>query len=564
MTDDLGAEAMTIVEKTEVRISGLQRAVVLHLQRLNLTIPVTRLPRRRKNGLKRCPTCQESYTDETLKFCRIDGALLISDSSDLESSETALLSQQGSSNPPIDEVQARTPSIAVLPFVNMSVDREQEYFCDGLAEELINALSKTEDLKVAARTSAFSFKGKDVKVSEIGQALNVGAVLEGSVRKAGKRLRIIVQLINASDGYHLWSERYDRQMEDVFEIQDEITLAIVEALKVKLLGAERAALLKRHTENTEAYHLYLKGRYYWNKRTELKKGLGYFQQAIELDPNYALSYVGLADSYNLLAGHSGLSPKENFPRAKAAALKALELDGKLAEAHASLGFVMYRFDWDWLGAEREFKRALKMNPSYATASHWYGEFLALMGRFGESIAKMTKAQELDPLSLPINTDLGQSFFFARQYNQAEEQFHRTLEIDPNFVRAHVLLGDCYEQMLRYDEAEAEFQKAVDLSGGKTLAMAALGHAYAMSGKGSAAQKMLDDMMELARQDYVSPYDIAVIHTGLGERDLAFAWLNKACQDRSVWLVCLQVDPRLDSLRQDARFTDLLQGVNLRA
>jgi adenylate cyclase len=513
--------------------------------------------------MKRCPTCQESYTDETLKFCRVDGALLISDSADLESSETALLSQQRTRNSAIDEVQARTPSIAVLPFVNMSVDREQEYFCDGLAEELINALSKTEDLKVAARTSAFSFKGKDVKVSEIGQALNVGAVLEGSVRKAGNRLRIIVQLINASDGYHLWSERYDRQMEDVFEIQDEITLAIVEALKVKLLGAERAALLRRYTENTEAYHLYLKGRYYWNKRTELKKGIEYFQQAIELDPNYALSYVGLADCYNLLAGHSGLSPKETFPRAKVAALKALELDGKLAEAHASLGFVMYRFDWDWLGAEREFKRALEMNPSYATANHWYGEFLALMGRFGESIAEMRRAQELDPLSLPINTDMGQSFFFARQYHQAEEQFRKTLEIDPNFVRAHVLLGECYEQMLRYDEAEAEFQKAVEQSGGKTLTLAALGHAYAMSGKRTAAQKMLDDLVELAQKDYVSPYDIAVIHTGLGEPDLAFAWLDKAYQDRSVWSVCLQVDPRLDTLRQDARFTELLRGVNLR-
>src|SRR6185503_3272472 len=291
-------------------------------------------------------------------------------------------------------------SIAVLPFINMSADAENEYFCDGLAEELLNALTRIGDLKVAARTSAFSFKGRNTNVSEIGAALNVKTVLEGSVRKSANRLRITAQLINVADGYHLWSERYDREMKDIFDVQDEITLAIVDALKVKLLGDEKQAVLKRHTDDNEAYQLYLKGRYYWNKRTAegFEKALECFEEAIARDSNYALAYAGLADTHNTRGSYSIVPPKEAFPLAKAAADKALELDDRLAEAHNSRAFLLYMFDWNWSTANEEFQRALELNPDYATAHHWYGWYLIATGRLDEAQREMKRAQRLDSLS----------------------------------------------------------------------------------------------------------------------------------------------------------------------
>jgi TolB-like protein len=360
---------------------------------------------------------------------------------DLKKLESSILKREFSST-------KSQPSIAVLPFTNLSGDKEQEYFCDGMAEEIINALTHVEGLRVVARTSAFFFRDKEIDIREIGRKLNVGSVMEGSVRKAGNRIRITTQLINVADGYHLWSEKYDRNVgelccpEDIFAIQDEISLAIVEKLKVKLLGEEKVALVKRYTDDLEAYNLYLKGRYFWYKRTReaILKGLEYFHQAIEKDPTYALAYAGIADCYNMLGFFDYLSPKEAFPKAKAAAAKALEIDGTLAEAHSSLAEVKTYYDHDWLGAEREFQRAIELNPSYSTAYQWYGEYLALMGRHDESIIMGKRALEVDPLSPIVSTNLAGFYWLARQYDEAIERYQKVLEMEPDFMVARLWLG----------------------------------------------------------------------------------------------------------------------------
>lgn len=455
-------------------------------------------------------------------------------------------------------------SIAVLPFANMSADVENEYFCDGLAEELLNALAKIEDLKVVARTSAFSFKGKDVNVSEIGSALNVKSILEGSVRKSGNRLRITVQLVNASDGYHLWSERYDREMKDIFDVQDEIAQEITEKLRLQLKGNEQNLLTKRYTENTEAYQAYLRGRYFWNKRTEegVKKAVGYFQQAIEIDPTYALAYTGLSDCYIVLAGFALLPPHDSFPKARAAAMKALEIDDALAEAHCSLGTVRWVYEWDRLEAEREYERALELNPNYATAYHWYSFSLAAMCRIKEAVEEIERAYELDPLSLMINTNMGTVFYWARRYDTAIETYLKALEIDPSFWPAHWMLGLAYKQVGRFAEAIAELIKAAKLSGGNSLPTAALGHAYALAGMKDKAREVLTDLKRLAQQRYVPSYGMGKVYAELGDEDLAFEHLQSAGDERDLWLGFIKIDPEVEHLRADPRFTDLIQRVGL--
>ena len=459
------------------------------------------------------------------------------------------------------------PSIAVLPFANLSADKEQEYFCDGMAENLINALTHVEDLRVVARTSAFSFRGKEIDLREIGRKLKVETLLEGSVRKAGSRLRISAQLINVADGYHLWSEKYDRDIgetccpEDIFTIQDEISLAVVDKLKVKLLGGEKAKLVKRHTKDLEAYDLYLKGRFFWNKRTKegYRKSLGYFQQAIDRDPTYALAYVGIADCYNLRGWYDYLPPQEAFARARAAAQKALEMDDTLAEANASRGWINTNYEWDWPAAESKYKRAIEINPSYATAHQWYAEYLSYMGRHDESIAEAKRAQELDPFSMIINTDLGQVLYYARRYDQAVEQLQKTLELDPNFIVAHFFLALLYAQKAMNDEATAEAQKARALSGGDdSLMLAHLGAIYSFSGRSDEAKKVLDELQQLSKHTYVSPFYTALIYKGLGQKDQALEWLEKAYEGRDHWLETLEVHPWLDSLRADPRFIELLK------
>jgi TolB-like protein len=454
--------------------------------------------------------------------------------------------------------------IAVLPFLNMSRDEENEYFSDGMTEELISKLSKIASLKVIARTSVMTYKGKGKKIDEIGWELRVGTILEGSVRKAGDKLRIAIQLIDVQSQEHLWSQDYARELKDVFAIQSDVAQNVAEALKVQLLAGEKQRIEKKGTESLEAYNLYLKSRYYWDKRNKetLKKGIEYFEQAIEKDPNYAQAYVGLADSYSISGAYGFLPSKEVFPKAKVAAMKALERDDTLAEAHASLGYARYYDDWDWSEAEKEFKRALELNPNSAISHYWYSTYLSAMVRLDEGIAEAKRAQELDPLSLVVNASVGWSFWAARQYDQAIEQFQKALEIDQNYFDAYNGLGLSYIEKGMYEEAITAAQKAINSSRGHPGTVGFLGYIYGMSGKKVEAQKLIDGLKERSKEEYVSPLAFAWIYIGLGEKDQAFEWLQKAYEARSPFLIRIKVVPFYDSLRSDPRFTELLKKVGL--
>lgn len=454
-------------------------------------------------------------------------------------------------------------SLAVLPLVNSSADRNAEYLSDGITESIINSLAQLPQLRVMARSTVFRYKGREVDPQEVGRELNVRAVLVGRVLRLDDRLVIKTELVDTTDGAQLWGEQYNRSPSDIFVVQEEIARDITETLRLKLSGEQKKRLTKRYTENTEAYRAYLQGRFYWNKRNEegLVKGVEYFKQAIEKDPAYALAYVGLADSYNILGFYSVLPPKEAFPKAKSAAMKALNIDNKLAEAHASLAYTILYHNWDWLAAEKEFQRAIELNPRYPSAHQFYANFLTALGR-REAIAEWKAAQELDPLSLIINAGLGWAYYFVRQYDQAVEQLKKALELDSDFELAHLWLGSVYVEKSLFKDAIAEIQKAVALSKGRTGIVAALGHAYARAGKRDEAQHILDELSQLEKRKYVSPYRMANIYAALGENDRAFEWLQKAYEDRSHLLVFLMVDPRLDALRPDPRFVDLLRRIGL--
>jgi len=459
----------------------------------------------------------------------------------------------------------RQPSIAVLPFMNLSADKEQEYFCDGMAEELINALTNVKGLRVVARTSAFIFKDKHEDIREIGRKLNVETLLEGSVRKSGKRLRITAQLINVSDGYHLWSEKFDRDMEDVFSIQDEISLAIVSELKGRLLGIEKAAIVGRHTKDVDAYDSYMQGRYFWNKRTEagFQKGLECFQEAIEKDPAYALAYAGIADCYNLLGWYCVLSSKEAFTKAKAAAEKALEIDADLPEALTSLAFAAMFHDWHWEEAERKYKRALELSPRYATAHHWYAEFLASMGRMDEAMTEAKRALEFDPLSLILIALRGLVLYFSRQYDEAVKQGKRALEMTSSFPAGHLWIGMAYTKKCMFDEAISALQNAIALFGRSGVMRGALGHAYAASGREEEARSLLNELKQMPEPMGIPRYHIAAMHAELGEHDEAFEWLTRAFTERDALLVFLKVDPIWESLHTDPRYAALLREMKLK-
>jgi TolB-like protein/Tfp pilus assembly protein PilF len=452
-------------------------------------------------------------------------------------------------------------SLAVLPFVNTSADPNAEYLSDGITESLINNLSQLPELRVMARSTVFRYKGRDVDPQDVGRELGVRAVLAGRVIHLGNKLIIRTELIDAAEGRHIWGDQYDREPSDIIAVQEEISREISEKLRLRLTGRQKKLLTKRYTDNTVAYHAYLKGRYYWNKRTEegFKKGIEYFRQAIKEDPNYALAYTGLADCYNLLNSYGMLPPGDSAPIIKAATRQALQMDNMLAEAHASLGHVKMMHDWDWPGAEREFRHAIKLNPGYATAHHWYALYLRAMGRFEESLEEIRQAQRLDPLSLIINTVVGTHFYYARQYDKAIEQCRKTLELDSNFHIAYGVIGEAYTQQGMYQEAIAELQKATSLSPGPE-GLALLGYTYALAGHRSEARKVLNKLKGLSSRRYIEPASIAIIHTGLGEREQAFEWLEKAYEHRNELLVMIKVDPRLDALRSDARFTDLLRRV----
>jgi adenylate cyclase len=465
---------------------------------------------------------------------------------------------------PTNAPSADSKSIAVLPFVDLSPAKDQEYFCDGISEEILDAIAKVEGLRVVARTSSFSFKGKNVDVSEIAQKLNVGNVLEGSLRREGNRVRIAVQLVNARDGFHLWSETFEHELQGVFAVQDEITRAVVDALKIKLA----VALPVHKKPNTEAYDLYLKGRYFLNRKNEAdaRRAIDYFEQALAKDPNDAPAYAGLADSYSSFAFPLGVvTPREAMPKAKEAAQRALAIDNALGEAHTSLAYIAFFYDWDWAAAERGFKRALELNPNNADTHHWYSHFLMGQGRIEESLIQSKRALELSPYDILFNIHLGWHYLNARQYDQALDQIEKTLEMDKNFAQTYPWLGLILEQKGRYAEAIAAFQKAIKLfPGGSSIAEAELAHTYAVLGNREEAQKIIAELQQLSKSKYVSSFQIAAIYAGLGEKDQAFAWLEKAYEERSDGLVNLKAEPRFDTLRDDPRFKALLAKMNFPA
>ncbi len=447
-------------------------------------------------------------------------------------------------------------SLAVLPLENLMGDPEQEYFVDGMTEALISELAQIGALKVISRTSVMRFKGTDKSLPEIARDLGVDGIIEGSVLRAGDQVRITAQLIEGATDRHLWASSYERDLSNILALQSEVARAIAREIKIKLTPREQARLASPRPVNTEVYQLYLRGRYHWNQRTQegFKKGLEFFEQALETDPTYPLAYAGLAETYSLLANYFFLPPQEAFPRAKAAATKALEIDDTLAEAHTSLAFARHHYDWDWSGAEGEYKRALELNPGYATAHQWYAEYLTTVGRHEEAIAEIRRAQELDPLSLVIDANVGRLLYSTRQYDRAIEELQNTLMLDPNYFWAHVFLGMAFEQKGMYAEAMAEAQKVVALGGGGPNVV--LTRAYAASGRTDDARKVLKALQQRYGED-VESYSMGGIHAALGEQDEAFAWLEKAFEENSFFLVFLRADPRFDPLRTDPRFADLL-------
>jgi eukaryotic-like serine/threonine-protein kinase len=459
---------------------------------------------------------------------------------------------------------APAPAIAVLPFANMSADPENEYFSDGITEELINVLTKIDGLRVVSRTSAFAFKGKREDIRSIGRQLGVSHVLEGSVRKAASRIRLTAQLIAVDSGYHLWSDTYDRQLEDVFAVQDELSRAIAGALKVQLLGGTLAPLVVKPTSQVEAYTLYLKGRYHWDRRTEaeLLKGLENFKAALALDPEYALAWIGVADSYSILGFYGHLAPKESFPRAREAAERALALDDTLAAAHCSRGYVRHYHDWDFPAAEADYRRAIALDPAYATAPQFYGNLLVALGRFDEAAATLRHAVELEPLSLICNAAVGWGHYHARRNDDAIASLRATIELDPHFMVGHLWLGRAYVQAGLLDDAVREFGTAAALSNRSAEAIGMLGHAHAVAGRSAEARGILAEMEQLSARRYVPQYLVAYIYLALGEHDAAFARLERAFTDRAHVLVFLRVDPVLDPLRADSRLEALAKRVGL--
>jgi TolB-like protein/Tfp pilus assembly protein PilF len=454
-------------------------------------------------------------------------------------------------------------SIVVLPFVNMSSDKENEYFSDGMTEELINALANVDGLRVVSRTSAFAFKGKDVEIRQIGQKLNVGAVLEGSIRRDGERLRVTAQLINVADDNHVWSKTYDRELKNVFDVEDELARSIVQALKPKLVQAEAVPLVKPATANLAAHDLYLKGRYLWNKRTgeALTKAIGYFQQAIEQDPSYALAYVGLADATALLPEYGSMSAAEALPKAKQAALRALELDGTLAEAHDVLALISDA-NFEWSTAEHEYRRAIELKPEYPTAHHRYALLLDATGRVEEGLAEAERARQLDPTSLIINGMMSGLLTQARKYDRAIEQAKKTLELDPEFWLARMHLAGAYIGQSRYAEAVTELDKLRPFAAIPAIYTGFVGYVYAISGQRADALRTLAELEERSEREYVAPTAVALIYTGLGNKDQAFAWLDRAYAARDSWVRHLKSHSVFDSLRSDPRFTRLLKQMHL--
>ena len=457
-------------------------------------------------------------------------------------------------------------SVAVLPFVNASGDPTYDYLSDGITEGLIDSLSELPHLKVMSRDSAFTYKGKDADARQVGQALGVGAVFKGRILQRGDILEISAELVSTRDDTHIWGHQYERKLADLASLREGIARAMTTALRLRLTGDDEQRMARGHTTDSEAYQDYLRGRFWWNKRNEaaIRKSIQYFGQAIEKDPSYALAYVGLADSYVSLSGTViAADPRDVYPKAREAALKALSIDSNLAEVHIPLGRVKLEYDWDWSGAEGEFQRAIALKPDYAIAHDSYNTFLRQQGRLEEAIAESKKALELDPLSVGINRDLAYAYHDARQYDQATEQVQKALELDPNSSQALSTLGRAYVGKGKYKEATVVLERALSLYPTATYHLVDLGYAYALAGRGEDARKVLDKLNELSKHEYVPPKGSATIYAALGEKDKAFEWLEKAYQDRSLTVgVSLKTFPVFDSLRSDPRFHDLMRRMNL--
>ncbi|MGO9589928.1 MAG: protein kinase domain-containing protein [Candidatus Acidiferrales bacterium] len=454
-------------------------------------------------------------------------------------------------------------SIAVLPFENATADPDAEYLSDGITESIINSLSHLPKLRVMARSTVFRYKGQIADPQRVGSDLNVRAVLTGRVVQRGDSLTIGIELVDVAQGWRLWGEQYNGKLSEVVAVQQEIAGEISEKLQISLTGDEKKRLSKRPTQDAQAYQDYLRGRFYWNKRTPdgVKKGIDCFKRAIDRDPTYTLPYVGLADCYNILGFYAYAAPRDVFPKARAAALRALELDGRLTEARASLAYGQLYYEWNLLGAQEEFARVAQQNPTYATGHLYYGNCLCVLGRFAEAAAEFEKARELDPLSSIINSSIGWNLYFSRQYEEAEQAFQKTLEIDAQFVYTHAMLGQTHVQLGRLPEAIAEFQTASALSAASPPYEAMLAHAFAVTGNSSEAQRILNQLKEQAARSYLSSYCVAEIYLGLGDKEQVFECLEKAYEERARPLVMVKFEPRLDPLRSDGRFQNLVQRMN---
>jgi TolB-like protein/DNA-binding winged helix-turn-helix (wHTH) protein/Flp pilus assembly protein TadD len=459
-------------------------------------------------------------------------------------------------NPPI---KASFHSIAVLPLENLSGDPSQEYFADGITDALITQLAKLHELRVISRTSIMQYKSLRKSLPDIARDLNVDAVVEGSVSRSGNRVRVTAQLVDARADRHLWAEEYDRDLREILGLQSELARDIAEKVRANISSEEQLLMARAGTVEPAAYESYLRGRSFWNQRTPagLKQSTIYFQHAIELDPRYAEAYSGLADAYTALGYTSYSAPKDSFPKARELANKALQIDPSLAEARASLAYVKLYYDWDWRGAEEEFQRAVAVNPNYATAHHWYSVLLTAQGRHDDALSEIGRAHELDPLSVPINTDIGFELYYAHRYEEAISQLRSVLQTSPKSPLAHLWLGRAYEQKGMYPEAITEFEQAGTALKDWPVIIAAAGHAYGRWGRKSDAIAALHRMNELTKEEYVTPYGMALIFAGMNDREQATHWLQKAYEDRSHWLVWLNLDPRFDNVRSDPRFVDLL-------
>ena len=483
---------------------------------------------------------------------------------DLESPKRAAPRRRATGDAAPRRAGQKIRSLAVLPLENLSGETERDYFADGMTEALITDLAKIKALKVISRTSIMQYKGVRKPLPQIARELNVDAIVEGSVLRSGDRVRITAQLIHAGTDQHLWAESYERDLRDVLSLQNEVARKIASEVRVKLTPQEAARLGKARTVDPEAHELYLKGRHFWNKRTEegLRKSLQLFQQAIDKDPTYAAGYSALADAYNILGYYGALPPSDTYPKARAAAQKALEFDPSLAEAHAALAVFKRDYEWDWDGAFKHFEQAIELNPNYPNSYHWRSALFTALEKHNEAMRDSQKARELDPLSLAIQSQLGHGRRMARDYDTALREFRKMLDLNPNYGPAHAWIGLVLEEQGQHEKALVEFQHGVELSGGDAHTIAWLAHGHATAGNPDEARRLLERLLKLAQERHVSPFHIGLVFVALGDREEAFKWLEKAFEERSLWLIFLKVEPQLDALRPEARFQALVGRVGL--